>query len=313
MYAIVPTTAENIIGAVDACNQFAEGAEEEFLALFLDIPLDQAKNALTMAQQLHLCTTAHGKYLKDGPFSSYLITSDEKQRAAIFRMVLEQYVPFQTFKNRLRITGLAPKAAEQTKIVYSLTSHRDEISNTCTNLGQYCGSLLYEGAGLYRVADNDLNIPELLKLVSDLETAKQYVYSKIGSTAADFCNPVDVLEQLSISIHQLGKDKRSPVVHAANAVESFLVQIAAKHGVNITGATGINSKADRLKNANHLNIKLYNITKYLGHLRNAADHGTDTDIGAIWKISEDCSSEYVNVAITFIKSTVEFEAGKFEL
>lgn len=311
MYAIVPTTAENIIGSLDACDQFPDGAEQDFVSLFLDIPLDQAQNALIMAQQLKLCTLINGKYKKDGPFATYLITSNDKQRAVIFRMVLEHYVPFQTFKNRLSITGLVPKAAEQTKTVHSLAAHRDEIVYTCTNLGQYSGSLLYEGAGLYKVAQNDLDLPVLQSLVGDLETTKQAVYQKMGPAAIDFANTVDVTEQLTVAVQQLGIDNCAPIVHAANAVESFLVQIAQKHGVNISGATGINSKAEKLKNNNKLNKKLYNISKYLGHIRNAAEHGTDTEIGASWDISIDCSIEYVHVAMTFIRAVVDFEEGKY--
>ncbi len=313
MYIIVPSTAENIIGAIDACDQYPDGADDQFVSNFLDIQLGQAQNALIMAQQLNLCIPHNGKYIKSGPFSALLITSNEKQRAVIFRMVLEQYVPFQTFKSRLNITGLAPKAGEQTKIVHGLTAHRDEIVSTFTNLGQYSGSLIYEGSGLYKVSSSELNISELSASISDLETAKHFVYKKLGPAATDFSKTTDVLDELAMAVQQLGIDKRSPVVHAANAVESFLVQIAQKHIVNINAATGINSKADRLNSAGKLNKKMLNISRYLGHVRNAADHGTDTDINAIWDISHECSVEYVNVALTFIRAVVNTENGIYRI
>lgn len=313
MYVIVPTTAENIIGAVDACGQFPNGADVEFASLFLDIPTDQAQNALIMAQQLKLVTLIQGKYRPDGPFSVYLVTSNEKQRAVIFRMALEQFVPFQTFKNRLKITGLAPKAAEQTKIIHNLTTHREDIATTCISIGQYSGSLVFEGAGLYRASNDPLTLVGIEPIINDLESAKQYVYEKLGAEATSVVDPIDVLEQLTIAILQIGHDNKAPIVHTGNAVESFLYRLAQTHNIDITGANGINSKADRLKNSNKLTLKLYNMSKYLGHLRNAADHGTDPDIGTIWDFTKSSSSEYVHVGISFIRAVIAFEASIYRI
>jgi hypothetical protein len=51
--------------------------------------------------------------------------------------------------------------------------------------------------------------------------------------------------------------------------------------------------------------------KYLGQVRNAADHGVDVDpeVGAVWHIQRTTSVQYVFVACSFIASALERETG----
>jgi hypothetical protein len=44
------------------------------------------------------------------------------------------------------------------------------------------------------------------------------------------------------------------------------------------------------------------VGKYLGHVRNAADHGIDQDVGAAWTIRPQTGLEYVHVACSFLVS-----------
>jgi hypothetical protein len=102
-------------------------------------------------------------------------------------------------------------------------------------------------------------------------------------------------------------DGRTAVLLAGNAVESYLVALAGTLGVALGGAAGINAKLDRFAHpgaglvpANALPKKLIFMGKYLGHVRNAADHGVDTDIGAAWQIQPSTGLDFVNVACSFI-------------
>lgn len=51
------------------------------------------------------------------------------------------------------------------------------------------------------------------------------------------------------------------------------------------------------------------IESYLGHLRNAADHGVDQEIGAEWEIADNAGIEYVFVACSFIAAVTRRENG----
>jgi hypothetical protein len=100
------------------------------------------------------------------------------------------------------------------------------------------------------------------------------------------------------------------VVAAGNAVESFLEHKAAAVGANVAGATGINAKIEKYLEVKGLPKKLGFVGKYLGHVRNAADHGVDQDVGAAWEISPETSIEYVFVACSFVRAVVGRLAGK---
>jgi hypothetical protein len=55
---------------------------------------------------------------------------------------------------------------------------------------------------------------------------------------------------------------------------------------------------------------LSNVGKYLGHVRNAADHGIDRDVAAQWGIRPSTGIEYVFVACSFIAATTVLELGR---
>jgi hypothetical protein len=107
-----------------------------------------------------------------------------------------------------------------------------------------------------------------------------------------------------------GNDGRGAVVSAGNAVESYVADLAGRVGVGLAGATGINAIIDRLDQANTLPKKLVFVGKYLGHVRNAADHGVDPDVGASWLIQSSTGTEYVFVACSFLRSTRARELGR---
>lgn len=308
---VFPTTAEHLIGATEAVLLKATGCNDAFVARFIDVPEENARNALQMAVQLGLVEYDPGSgYGPRRPFAVYLVTASDVQRAAILRLVLEDYEPFRLFKARLDVLGLAPAAAEQVKQLLGLPRHRDEIKDALINLGTYAQSLRSEGAGLFRVAEFDPRRADFLQIVAeviaDRAAAEVAVRRRMGPEAAGWVNEGEVLSPL-VTAYQKAADRsdpRSPVLYSGNAVESFLSQVGTHFGLTLAGVPGINAKVDRLVQAGHLRTKQSFVLKYLGHVRNAADHGTDTDIGSTWDISPETASEHVHVAMSAIRSVV---------
>jgi len=250
------------------------------------------------------------------PCAVYLVTSARKQKAAILRFVLEQYPPYKTFKFRLALTGLAPEAAAQTRALHEIRAHRDVILSTFVDLGTYANSLVSEGAGLYRPLEGEavdyLSIIE--EVIQDRETAELHLRRRMGPEAVDWIDQKEVFNHLVIAYQRLAlaeEDSRAPIVHAANAIESFLSQLASLHNLNIQNANGINAKTDKLFQANYLSTKHKFILKYLGHVRNAADHGIDQEIGHNWEISQNTAIEYVHIAQSIIVDIVAYLNGRF--
>ncbi len=310
-YEIYQTSAENVIAATDAALQRLEGVDENLASAFLDTTVTYARDALQMAKELSLLKDGQpGFFVPDAKCGLYLCTAERESKAAILRYVLEQYEPYRTFKARLALTaGVVGEAATQTKALHKIGAHREVISTTFCNLGTYAQSLVSEGGGLYRPRND--NPKEYLKIldrvIQDRETATLQVRSRLGEEATNWIDGPSVLDNL-ITAYQRAtvaeQDPRSPIVHAGNAVESFLSQLATHHRVNVGNAHGINAKADALKNAGHLLSKHNFMVKYLGHVRNAADHGVDSEIGTQWNVSAKTAVEYVHVAQTVIAAIV---------
>ena len=318
-YEIQTTTAEDIIGATDAALQQNDGADRNFVSNFLDIPFQNANNALTMAEQLGLLkTNQKGFYHAVYPFACYLVTSDPLKKAVILRMVLEQYYPYEIFKHRLVVTGNANVAANQVHTILGLTAHRNDISSTFVSLGTFTNSLISEGAGRYRESGE---LPEdllymLNEVIEDRELAEARVRTKLGNEASDWINHDEVFIPL-VTAYQAAasseNDSRAPIVYAGNAIESFLSQVANYFKVNINNANGINAKVDRLKQAKKLKSKHAFMTKYLGHIRNATDHGVDAEIGQAWTITSKTAVEYVHIAQSVISAIVAAINNQFQV
>ena len=232
LFEIFGTTAEDVIGATDATLQINIGVTDNLVADFLDIPADNARNALRMAQQLGLITTnSAGNYIPLFPYATYLISGNLHHRAAILRFVLEQYQPYKSFKYRLDITTSANEAVRQVKALFSLNAHRGDILSTLVSLGTYTNSLIAEGAGRYRIPDsgttNYLSIVE--DIVHDREAAELNVRRKLGEDAVNWIDHQEVLNPLITAYQKAAvahHDPRAPIVYAGNAIESFLVQVA---------------------------------------------------------------------------------------
>jgi hypothetical protein len=317
-FEVYRTTAEQIIAATDAALQNLKGIDAQTISLFLDTAQEFARDALKMAVQLGLLTEQNqDEFVAGSPCSKYLVTSVREEKAAVFRFVLEQYKPFSVFKQRLDLaTGVVGEAATQTKALCAITAHRDVVASTLIDLGTYARALTSQGAGLYLASEgrNTEFLRVMDNVLADRQNTELFICRRLERGAAEWIERDGVLENLITAYQRLkavSEDARAPIVHAGNAVESFLVQLAAHYHTNIENAPGINAKAERLGQANHLSTKHKNMLKYLGHIRNAADHGVDTEVGQQWSIRESTTIEYVHVALSAIGDLVDAKNGKF--
>ena len=109
--------------------------------------------------------------------------------------------------------------------------------------------------------------------------------------------------------HAVTLNAREAVLNAG--LDTFLDEFAARQSVSLAGATRIDAKLDRLANA--LPRKLIHVGKYLGHVRNAADHGNDAEINNPWSIRDATGVNYVFVACSFIASVIAKENQTYEI
>lgn len=319
-FEVYRTTAEQVIGAADAALQRTSPVSEETVAVFLDTTNDFAREALKMAVQLSLLREKGPEaFVVASPCAKYLVTSVREEKAAVFRFLLEQYEPFAVFKRRLDLSsGVPSEAAVQTKAICGIPAHKDIVVGTLLDLGTYANALTSQGAGLYLAPEaNDRGYLKVLSaVVADRAETEVFVRRALDRDAASWIDEDSVFESLVtayLRLQAVGDDPKAPVVHAGNAFESFLSQLAAHYNTNVAGANGINSKAERLQADGHLTKKHKNVLAYIGHVRNAADHGVDAEINRQWAIRGSTAIEYVHVVMTAIRDLVDAKNGIYTL
>jgi len=310
--AFSSATAEQVVSAVEAVYVNNKSTPPEFVAEFSDLPKAQAEAALKLAADMGLLSQSSGEFTVASPLCKFLSIPKEEQRAVFMRIVLESYEPFLKFIERFDVTSLASTAAQQTKVILDLDSHREEIKDTLISLGTYSHTLVSEGGGRYRPETTPENLLDVIaQACKDIDESQARIRQLLDNDAVAIISREEVLIPLADAlVRASSRDPEGAVLSAGNSVESYLDGLASRMQVNISGATGINAKLEKLRTAGKLPKKLFNAGKYLGHIRNAADHGIDNDISASWRIREDTGLNYVYVACSFIAAITALEKSR---
>lgn len=306
------STAELVMQVTEAVQANGK-ADSSFVQSFCDLSATQADNALQLAVDLGLLQFNTGKYTPANPIVSFVATPDESRKAALLRVVLESYEPFIVFRNRLTATSSADTAAQQTKAKLDIDAHREEVKDTLISLGTYTSALSSQGGGRYRATEHELNnqLRALAASANDQAAAEAIIREQIGVRVDQVDRTEVVVPLANALLNSAASRSNDAVADTARAVESFLARLADRLTVNLAGANGIVQKLDKFRPGNHLPKKVVEAAKYLGQVRNAADHGVDVDpeVGNVWEIQSSTGLQYVFVACSFIAAALEREAG----
>jgi hypothetical protein len=315
-FNIVLTTAEDIVGIVDAVLAKPDYCDVTFISEFADISENQATNALKMALEFGLVIydSVTMTYNSDSLLARLLISArNDYHKATIMRFVLDQYKPFTTFKARYSFTQSIDLASKQVKHLYSMSSSYKDIKNTLTNIATYAKAMISDGANQYLFNDDCVTYFEILDVVLKFKSNDDYALrTLLGDVAYNYVDEENVYMPLSDSLSKVQNevtDGKSIVLYAGNAFESFLQQIADNHGVSLVGKNGIIQKSSALSSV--MSKKHRGMIDYIGQIRNAADHGADADEnGGVWKILEETSKVYPIIVAIIIKDIVMKENGQ---
>lgn len=311
--AFSKSTAELVVQVVAAVHA-AKTATSTLVQTFCDLSQNQADDALSLASDLGLIANSGGSYKAASHLVQFTSTPDETRKAAVLRIVLESFEPFIVFRQRLVATASVDQAARETKSLLDLTAHREDIKDTLVSLGTYTGAIVSLGGGKYDIGTTDQIDPihAVAEQANSIATAEHLIRNRIGAKA-DRLDRTDVVVPLAEAFLKAKAERpdeaRAAVADAARAVESFLAELAGRMGVSLAGANGIGQKVEKFRDGNRLPKKIVEGAKYLGQVRNAADHGVDTDpdVGAVWSIRVDTGMIYVMAACAFIASCLERE------
>jgi hypothetical protein len=304
------STAELVVDSVEAVVVQNGTADIAYVSTFTDQPEDQAEDALNLAVDLGLLEEDGGGYKPSSPLAHYVVSPDVSHKAAVIRVMLDSYEPFLRFRERLMATNSPRAAAEQTRVLLELDAHRAEIQETLISLGGYAQVLTAEGGGRYQLTEESAQNPlsVLAEACQDRNDAEAVIREQVGQDVIDLASQQEVLRPLSEALWRARSgDADGAVQQAGNAVESFLDEVGNRQGVNLVGAHGINATMNQLRDNWNLPRKIVNSARYLGDIRNAADHGVDPEIGASWTIREHTGLEYVFVACSLIHAVANRE------
>ncbi len=307
-------TAEQVIVVSEAVVSLG-ASDAAAIAAFTDLPMATAEGALRLAADMNLLIENAGQFSIGSPLCKLLRTPQDREKAAILRVALESYEPFQVFREEHDATGNISDAAQRTKVKLDLNCHREEVKSTLLSLATYSGALTPGQGNNYSRDALGLTalLDELVAGSREIADATQTIRQELGVDVALIDHALVIQPLVAGLRHAVAGAGREAVLQAGIAIENFLVGVAAHHGTNIVGAHGVNAKMDRLVTASHYPGKLHNVCKYLGHVRNAADHGADTEIGAPWDLSPQTGRNYVFVAAMFIRAMIAHRLGRHDL
>ena len=308
-------TAEQVVTVSEAVVALG-GGDAATVASFTDLPQTTVESALSLAADLELLTENAGQFGSASPLCKLLRTPQDNEKAAILRVMIESYDPFLVFREELEATNDVTASAQRTRAKLDLTCHREQVKETLLSLATYSGALIAGHGNSYQRDAKGISalLDELAAGSREVAGATHMVRAELGPDAAGQVDHRDVILPLAAGLRHAAADAgREAVLQAGIAVENFLTSVAAHHGTNIAAAHGINAKMDRLVQAGHYPRKLRNICKYLGHVRNAADHGTDAEIGAPWDILGRTGWNYIFVSAIFIRSMVSHQEGHHDI
>ena len=279
-------TAEQVISVSEAVVSLG-GGNSASVAAFTDLPSATAEGALKLAADMGLLSENQDQYDAASPMCRLLRTPQDSEKAAILRVTIESYEPFLIFREEHEATNNVTNAAQRTKVKLDLDCHREQIKETLLSLATYSGALKAGQGNTYERDARGLTalLDELAAGSREVAEATLTIREELGDAATQVDHDQVILPLVAGLRHAAARNGREAVLQAGIALENFLTAAATYHTTNIAGANGINAKMDRLVQSRALPPKLLNVCKYVGHVRNAADHGADADIGAPWEIS----------------------------
>lgn len=174
------TTAEHVMGAVEAIVINGGPTPVALIAEFLETTPANATAALEMAVELGLVSQNGADYVTSSPLSRFTRIPDQK--AAVLRILIESYRPFTAFRDQLLATADLSKAAQSSKIFCALPATRDVVKETLISLGTYSGALVAEVGGHYQLDAASLAnaLTKIASSCTDIVQAEGRVRDQLG-------------------------------------------------------------------------------------------------------------------------------------
>ena len=307
-YEAVEVNHRNLLDIVEAVNVLEDRATLPEIVQYSDIDTDSAEKALKMAIQLMLVKNDGGVYKPERPFARLLSNAKTTDKKAILKFILMQYEPFKFFFGLILRGEDITRATIKTKTVFNITGSTTILKNTFLELGSFSQVFTEADRGIEPIFKEEPEIVEVFKSIqntlNDEVQIETYIANQLDTAVVEYLG--DLKERLVTAGMKFGSEPISCIKETADVFEDFLKKIANDESVDISRARGFIEIGDRLKSDEKIATKHLGFINFVGHMRNAFTHTTDSEVNQSWQVSSDLPLEVFLVTLTAINSIFLF-------
>jgi hypothetical protein len=301
MPEIVEVNSRSLIDVIESIYLLRDKTTKENITSYCDISDKTAENSLLFAIELKLIQIDADKYVSISPLNRIITNAKKNDRKNIFKFLLLEYPPFLFFIEQIERNEDPTQAAIKTKTVFSMTGSATILKNSFIELGLY-SKILNDTDGGYTVIhneDTDFNLifESITKTLMNDEQAGEYISSLFDARILDYIS--EYKSRLITSSSKFESDRKTSILESADIFEDYLKKITSDLGISLKKINGIIEIGNELKRNDKICNKHLGYITYIGQIRNALKHTTDTEIGRSWEISDDLP---LNVFLTTIQA-----------
>jgi hypothetical protein len=305
-YEAVEANHRNLLDVVEAVFELDKEATLEQVLEYSDISKDSAEKALKMAIQLELVKLENGKYKAELPFARLITNAKRIEKKAILKFRLMEYPPFKFFVSLILRNEDATRAASKTKTRFSISGSTTILKNTFLDLGSFARVFDETEQGITMIIKEQPEIISVFEtignILNDETQIEGFVNNQLDDSAIEFLG--DLKDRLISAGSKFPSDQIACIKETADVFEDFLKKIASDASINISDTNGLIEVGNRLKGNSKIASKHQGFINFVGQMRNAFKHTTDSEVGKSWNVSSDLSLEVFLVTLSAINSIV---------
>ena len=311
----IPDAAPNRIVEIA---QFAalsqrEPSDEEFKRV-LNATASYTQRVVTSACILGFIErTEEGPYRYIGP--SELATSGMGGWSQLFRLKLQDFLPFLYFAFWISAGDTSTGAARKTCVEFSVSNNPDSVGRTFYRWGAY-SEILDGHAEAPTVSASELTLVTLGfvdRLRNSLEedlSAKLFTMSCLGAeVVSELARRSISFAEVADSLRNFEHDAATAADRSSQVVESLLASLLRDKSSDQQLPSGVGQLIDALKASDLVLTRHVDVVKALGSLRIAASHAVDRDTGQPWVVSTEGALAAIMLAIVSLRSVVKYRSS----
>ena len=250
---------------------------------------------------------------------SELETSSMDGWSYVFRLQLQNSIPFLYFTFWISAGDTASGAARKTCVEFDISNKPDSVRRTFCRWGAF-GGILEGGIDAPTIAAPEWTIATLgfverlrASLQEDL-SAKLFTMSCLGPDVVPQLAKRSVpFSDVANSLRNFENDAEKAIDCSAQTLESLLASVFRDTSPNEQLPSGIGQLIDKLKGSGQVTTRHVDVVKALGGLRNATGHAVDRDTGKPWTVSVEGALAAIMLAIISLRSVVKFRSNGTQL